>query len=275
MNVFPVLPGTVSFTPADLAARLSTRWLGRAAIVVEACPSTNDLAAQQARAGAAEGLVVVAEAQSGGRGRLGRTWHSPPGENLYFSILLRPARPAAEIPPLTLLAGAALARALAAFGVTPRLKWPNDVQLAVGGDARKVAGVLTEMVTEGGHVAHVIVGIGVNVNARDFPLELTESATSLRLARAESGPDQVIDRLDVLAAVLSAFESAYEQFRAEGPRAAVALWSPHAALGTRCRLRTGGGELAGTALGIDADGALRVRDDDGRIHRVVSGEPIT
>ncbi|HVR60384.1 MAG TPA: biotin--[acetyl-CoA-carboxylase] ligase [Polyangia bacterium] len=265
------------FTAADLAARLSTRWLGRAAMVLEACPSTNDLAAQQARAGAAEGLVVVADAQSGGRGRLGRTWHSPSGENLYFSMLLRPTRPAAEIPPLTLLAGAALARALSGFGVTPRLKWPNDVQLPVGGQPRKVAGVLTEMTTEGGHVAHVIVGVGVNVNTRAFPPELAQTATSLRLAQAATaGADAniaVIDRLDVLTAILAAFEAAYDQFRADGPHAAVALWNPHAALGTRCRVRAGGRDVEGTSLGIDADGALLVRDDDGRVHRVVSGEP--
>lgn len=266
---------TATFTVDDLQERLTTRWLGREAIIVDACASTNDLAAQHARAGAAEGLVVVADTQSGGRGRLGRAWHSPPGENLYLSILLRPTRPPPEIPPLTLLAGAAVAQALATFGVTPGLKWPNDVQLSSGAQRRKVAGILTEMATEGVTVSHVVVGIGINVNTRAFPPALAAIATSLRQARAAAGGDQIIDRLDVLGAVLCAFEAAYDRFRADGPAAAVALWNPFAALGTRCRVRADGRDVEGTSLGIDPDGALRIRDDDGRVHRVVSGEVTT
>src|SRR5204862_8316813 len=122
-------------------------------------------------AGGAEGLVVAADAQSAGRGRLGRAWHSPPGSGLYFSILLRPSRPPVEIPPLTLLAGAAVARGLADLGagLEPRLKWPNDVLLAQagadggdGGAYRKVAGILTEMTTEGDRAGQVVVGVGLN-----------------------------------------------------------------------------------------------------------------
>ncbi len=131
--------------------RLGTRWLGRAFEWHAACGSTNDLAAERAREGAAAGLVIAADAQTAGRGRLGRTWHSPAGDNLYLSILLRPTRPPSEIPPLTLLAGAAVARALAALGLAPRLKWPNDVELVddEAGRRRKVAGILTEMATRG------------------------------------------------------------------------------------------------------------------------------
>src|SRR5262245_58581966 len=114
-------------TPDRVAAVLGTRWLGRRYEWHAVCGSTSDLAAERARAGAPAGLVIAADAQTGGRGRLGRSWHSPAGENLYLSLLLRPARPAAEIPPLTLLAGAAVARGLAPLGVSPRLKWPNDV----------------------------------------------------------------------------------------------------------------------------------------------------
>jgi BirA family biotin operon repressor/biotin-[acetyl-CoA-carboxylase] ligase len=202
---------------------------------------------------------------------MGRDWFSPRGENLYFSLLLRPVRPPAEIPPLTLLAGAALAEALAGFGVVPRLKWPNDVMLpdAVTGEPHKVAGILTEMVSEGERVAHVVVGIGLNVNGTNFPAELAGRATSLALARG-----QPIDRVTVLCAVLSALERAYDDFRANGPRAAVSRWSVHAALGSRCRVAVDGREVSGVALGLDPDGALRVRDDDGDIVRVISGEII-
>src|SRR5215467_8586671 len=135
-------------TAERLAARLATSSLGRAYEWHDACASTNDLAAARGRTGAPAGLVVAADRQTAGRGRLGRSWHSPPGESLYFSVLLRPARPAAEVPPVTLLVGGAIAQALAPLGVTPRLKWPNDVELVErDGRRRKLAGILTEMST--------------------------------------------------------------------------------------------------------------------------------
>lgn len=264
---------TDDLTAERLSARLETRWLGRAYEWHASCPSTNDLAATRARGDAPEGLVIATDAQTAGRGRLGRAWHSPAGESLYVSLLLRPARPPSEIPPVTLLAGAAVARALAALGFAPRLKWPNDVQLVVEGGVRKVAGLLTEMASEGGRVGHVVVGMGLNVNAAAFPDELAEKATSLRLAGGRA-----LDRAEVLAAVLDAFEPLYDDYRAEGPAVAVAAWEPFAALGARCRVGGPGQTtdvIEGVALGIDADGALRVRDDAGRIHRVISGEIAT
>jgi BirA family transcriptional regulator, biotin operon repressor / biotin---[acetyl-CoA-carboxylase] ligase len=181
-------------TPERLGARLTTRWLGRAYEWHESCESTNDLAAARARADAPEGLVVATDVQTAGRGRLGRAWHSPAGESLYLSILLRPMRPPPEIPPLTLLAGAAVARALARIGFQPRLKWPNDVQLdGAGGARRKVAGILTEMATEGNRVGHVVVGLGLNVNTPAFPDELRETATTLTHVAG-----RVVERAEVL-----------------------------------------------------------------------------
>jgi BirA family biotin operon repressor/biotin-[acetyl-CoA-carboxylase] ligase len=251
-------------TGSRVAARLGARWLGRTYEWHEACDSTNDLAAARARAGAPQGLVVATERQSAGRGRLGRVWHSPAGENLYVSILLRPTRPAPEIPPITLLAGAAVARALAGLGFEPRLKWPNDVQLDAG---RKVAGILTEMASEGGRVGHVVVGLGLNVNTLSFRDELAARATSLRLVAGHA-----FERAAVLAAVLDQLERLYEAFEAGGPVVASEAWQPFAAVGARCRVSAPGADLEGTMLGIDADGALRLRDDAGQIHRVLSGE---
>src|SRR5262245_30528802 len=200
-------------TADNVAARLVTRQLGRTYEWHAVCASTSDLAAERARAGATAGLVICADAQTGGRGRLGRSWHSPAGENLYFSLLLRPARPAAEIPPLTLLAGAAVARAVAPLGVSPRLKWPNDVQLVEGdGTRRKLAGVLTEMASAGNRVEHVVVGVGINVNATAFPPELADRATSLRGALG-----RIIDRAEILSAVLNAFEPLYDELVRSGP----------------------------------------------------------
>src|SRR5262245_25591061 len=208
-------------TADTVGAALGTRWLGRAYEWHAVCASTSDLVAERARAGAPAGLVIAADAQTAGRGRLGRSWHSPAGANLYVSLLLRPRRPAAEIPPLTLLAGAAIARAIAPLGVSPRLKWPNDVQLVDAADRRrKLAGVLTEMASAGERVEHVVVGVGVNVNVTAFPAELAERATSLRLALGAP-----VDRARVLAAVLNAFEPLYEEFEQHGPAAAVAAFS--------------------------------------------------
>ncbi len=254
-----------------LTASLGTRWLGRAFEWRDRCGSTNDLAADRARAGVAAGFVIAADAQTAGRGRLGRSWHSPAGDNLYFSIVLRPTRPPSEIPPITLLAGAAVARALAAFGLAPRLKWPNDVELSDdGGSRRKVAGILTEMATAGPSALHVVVGVGINVNGVDFPPEIAARATSLR--RALGRP---IDRAQLLGALLGAFEPLYEEFERRGPAAAVEAFEGHAAFPARCRVTAPGSpgdRLEGIALGIEADGALRLRDDTGQIHHVISGE---
>ena len=149
------------------------------------CGSTNDVAAAEARAGAPEGLLVTADEQTDGRGRMGRTWHAPAGANLTFSLLLRPRRPAAEIPPITLLAGGALAVAVRGLGlgIDARVKWPNDLMVGTGPSRRKLAGILTEATTEGDRIGHVVVGIGLNVNAVDFPPELAAKATSLRRER--------------------------------------------------------------------------------------------
>jgi BirA family transcriptional regulator, biotin operon repressor / biotin---[acetyl-CoA-carboxylase] ligase len=283
--------------PAALAARLHTRWLGRAFEWHAECGSTNDLAAERARAGAPAGLVIVADAQTAGRGRMGRTWHSPADENLYLSIVLRPARPPSEIPPITLLAGAAVARALQTFGLTPRLKWPNDVELVdqvqepwegsralprrtppgearlrprETGRRRKVCGVLTEMASAGGSALHVVVGIGINANAVDFPPEIADRATSLRRALGRA-----VDRVQLLAALLDAFEPLCGEFDRRGPAAAVEAFEAHAAFPAPCRVTAPGrpGErLEGIALGVEPDGALRLQDQTGHIHRVISGE---
>jgi BirA family biotin operon repressor/biotin-[acetyl-CoA-carboxylase] ligase len=256
-----------------LAAGLTTRWLGRAYEWIASCGSTNDLAGERARAGAPAGLVIAADSQSAGRGRLGRSWHSPPGANLYVSVLLRPSRPPAEIPPLTLLVGGALARALSAQGFAPRLKWPNDVELVdePSGRRRKVAGILTEMASAGDRALHVVVGVGLNVNGAAFPPELAGRATSLRQARG----GQPLDRAPLLAAFLNLLEPMLEDFERAGPGAAVAAFEAFAALPAPCRVTAPGrpgDRLEGVALGVDPDGALRLRDETGQIHRVLSGE---
>jgi BirA family biotin operon repressor/biotin-[acetyl-CoA-carboxylase] ligase len=255
--------------PSALQARLTTAWLGRRHLHVATCASTNDLAAAEARAGAPAGTLVTADAQTAGRGRLGRTWHAPPGENLTFSVVLRPTRPSAEIPTLTLLVGGTLAEALRGLGFDARVKWPNDVLLRPDGRPRKVAGILTEAATVGMEVGHVIVGIGLNVNVGAFPDELAGRATSLRLVRGAP-----LARLEVLVRVLASLEAAVDRFAATGPEAAIALWEAHADRELRCRARIDGRDVEGTTAGVLPDGSLQLRDDTGALYRIVAGEII-
>lgn len=252
--------------PTVFLGALGTSRLGRRCRFFAECGSTNDVAAAASPA-EPEGLLVVADRQTRGRGRLGRAWVSAAGEDLTFSVLLRPLLPAARVPPLTLLAGATLARVLERHGVAATVKWPNDVLLETPNGPRKVAGILTEMATERDGVRHVVLGIGVNVNAAEVPPELASRATSLLLATGRR-----FDRAALLAAILNALEPAYDGFSRDGPAEAVACWRRRARLGERVRVRHGGAETEGVALDVDADGALLLRDAGGRVLRIVAGE---
>jgi BirA family biotin operon repressor/biotin-[acetyl-CoA-carboxylase] ligase len=253
--------------PERVLTSLRTARLGRRYQFLLSCASTNDEVRAHAVLGAAEGLVVVADSQTGGRGRLGRSWHSPPGENLYFSLLLRPALAARAATPLTLLAGAALASSLAGQGAQPRLKWPNDLLLPDGGHVRKAAGILTEMATEGDRVRHIVLGVGLNVRQSVFPPELSERATSLALSTGTAE-----DRGLLLARFLEDFEATYDAFVTDGPARGLGIWRAFASLPQMCRVRHEAQMLEGEAVDVDETGALLVRDDGGQIHRVISGE---
>ena len=263
-------PGVRGLDPARLQKRLTTAWLGRSHVHLETCASTNDRAATEAKAGGTEGLLVTTDDQTDGRGRQGRVWLARPGENLTFSLLLRPTRPPPEIPPLTLLAGGAVAEALSTLGFAARVKWPNDVLLRGPTGPRKVAGILTEATTVGERIGHVVVGIGINVNTTSFPDELADKATSLRLIGGGA-----LDLAEVLARVLASFETAYENYRAMGPAAAIPLWEAHADRLLRSRAQIDGRDVEGVAMGVLPDGSLQIRDDDDVIHRIVAGEVST
>lgn len=195
---------------ADLQKACRTKLLGREILYLDSTPSTNRRAREEARRGAPEGAVVIADSQSQGRGRMGRPWSSPRGVNLYLSIVLRPPLSPAQIPSMTLLAGVSCARAIGKVtGLDARLKWPNDIY--VGG--RKTAGILAE--TEGGNpgLHFVILGIGINVNweAENMPADLRETATSLC---TEGGRE--FDRSALAGEVLAGLEEDYGLFRNEG-----------------------------------------------------------
>lgn len=254
--------------------------LGSPLVHLPSCDSTNREVMQLGRSGAAEGTTVTASEQTAGRGRRGRSWHSPPGENLYLSVLLRPSCPPSAAPLLTLVAGLALVECAAELlgpsrAGDARLKWPNDLLLAAPGEPlRKAGGILTEMVCSGGGIDFVVVGIGCNVNTLRFPPEL--SATSLRQVLVAGGAEAPeLPVADVAQALLRRLSGQYERFLFAGPGPVLRAFERHAAyLGqpTPVTVHSGDQTLSGLAEGLDPDGALRLRTTDGTLHRIVAGE---
>jgi len=236
-------------------------------LVVDAVPSTNALAIERAQAGAADGFVVVAEHQTGGRGRLDRTWETPRGSALTFSMVLRPTAPTRSWPWLPLLTGYAVDKALKAQGYDAGVKWPNDVLI---GD-RKVAGILIERIeTSDGPAA--VVGVGLNVGMREDELPVP-TATSLAVA---SGVEP--DRTDVLVSVLSTLREAYDAWQAGGDHTGLRLAESYAAacvtVGQDVRVEMPDGSvLTGRATGIDPGGRLVVDGPDGTSY-VAAGDVI-
>ena len=254
---------------ATLKNQLQTRFLGKPLYFFPTIDSTNTYAARLAREGASEGTAVIADSQSSGKGRLGRSWVSPPKVNLYLSVILRPPLPAAAAPQLSLLAGVAVADTITQVcGLTPQIKWPNDV--LVGG--KKVCGILAEMQTEAETLCAVVLGIGVNLNAplTAFPEELRDKASSLLLAGG-----QPVDRSAFTASLLTQLEKAYELWLEGGFPALRPAWERHAAslIGKQVTVAAPEGTVTGTVLGLDTDGALLLREgQSGAPRRLLAGD---
>lgn len=252
----------------DLLARLPDNLIvGRDIRVFEETNSTNDVAEKLARDGVKEGVVVFAEAQKKGRGRLGRRWLSPARKGLWFSVLLRPdLRPQAATQ-LTVVAATALARALRKqTGLTPEIKWPNDILLR----GKKVAGILTELSAELDHVKHLIIGIGVDVNLTnaDLPADLRKLATSLRV---ESG--QAVSRPELAAAILRELDADYARMRAGQFEALADEWEEQCmTIGRTVSIRLGDRVQTGVAEALDSEGALLLRTQHGRLERIIGGD---
>lgn len=243
-------------------ARTGARVIGRVIHALDEVSSTQAEVARLAAEGAPEGLVVTARHQRAGRGRLGRVWWDQPGQGLLLSVLLRPPVASTRVPQLGLVGGLAVIDAVAAeTGLTPGLRWPNDVMVG----ERKVCGVLAEAATRAdGGVDRVILGIGLNVNHEWFPPEVAGRASSLRLLTG-----RVHDRERLLAALLEALDARYREFLAESEDLRAA-WRRHSVtLGARVRAADG---REGVAVDLDETGALLVRAEDGALLRVVSGE---
>lgn len=239
--------------------------MGRQRFDLASCASTSDEAARLARAGAVHGTIVVADAQTQGRGRLGRAWSSPTG-GLYLSVVLRLPLPPSDVPGVTLAIGIAVCDAARAFGAAVDLKWPNDVVACGDGRPRKLAGVLVEAQSQGGRVDAVIAGIGVNVRGPVAP-EVADRAVALsELVPADAAPS----RDELLAVLLPLLETWTDRYVAAGPASIVPAWQARMFPGLRVRVPDRAVE--GAALGLGPDGALRVQDDAGVIHFIRSGE---
>jgi BirA family transcriptional regulator, biotin operon repressor / biotin---[acetyl-CoA-carboxylase] ligase len=228
--------------------------------------STNSIAFELGQAGEPHGALVLAEQQTAGRGRAGRSWHSEKSNGIYMTLLLRPAISPMHAPLLTLLTGLALRDTiLEETGLTPDLRWPNDLLVA----GKKCGGILTEMHAEPDRVHFVVIGIGVNVNHANLPPDIAGLATSLRIAGGRT-----YSRLQVLVRLLQKLESYYNQFLAEGPSPIVARFSEVSsyARGKRVRISTPMESYIGLTDGLEPHGLLRVRREDGRLETVISGD---
>jgi len=228
--------------------------------------STNTMAERLARGGAAEGTVVIADAQTQGRGRLGRSWASPANRNLYLSLLLRPELAPQLAPQLALVAGVATVETIRLWAPQAVLKWPNDVLI----DGRKVAGLLAEMGTDGERLQHVVVGIGVNLNVRidEMPPELRDKAGSVFEA---SGT--VVDRVAFIDQLLDRLEQCCDAYRDGGFAVMRPRWEAHANMIDRlvC-IDDGQRRYEGRVIGLGDDGTLRLRDVAGHELRIIAGD---
>jgi BirA family biotin operon repressor/biotin-[acetyl-CoA-carboxylase] ligase len=253
-------------TPELLRARLRGSLFGKRVSHFFRTDSTNRVAFELGHDGEAEGAVVVAEEQTAGRGRAGRSWVSERGTGIYVTVLLRPKLAPVQAPLLTMMAGiSARAAVEAVTGLNVDLKWPND--LMIGG--KKVGGILTEMHAEPALVRFVIVGIGINVNQEKFPAEIAGVATSLRV---ESG--RLHSRVEILVRLLREFEKDYLRLVRDGSASVVNTFQEVSsyALGKKVRVVTGAETFTGVTAGLTAEGLLRVERSGGEIITVIAGD---
>lgn len=257
---------------------MNVGWAGRRTVRMEEVDSTNETAKKYACQGAENGTLIVAERQTAGKGRRGRSWEGRSGESLLMSLLVRPDFSSDKASCLTLLTAMAVCRAAEAeladgqaedlsggAAVIPRIKWPNDVILGT----RKVCGILTELIFDGDGKPCVIIGVGVNVNNRSFSDELRDKATSLYL---ETGRQMNRERL--MRRIWSEFEQIYEIFvRIQDFSELKEEYEDRLAnRGCYCRLLYEGSEQGGVAVGIDDCGRLQIRTDGGTVLNVDAGE---
>lgn len=255
--------------PEEIRERFASARLGNAVHYFPELDSTNRFAFKLAAEGAGEGAVVLAEQQTHGKGRLGRSWFSPAYLNIYVSVILKPQFAPADAPQLTLMSAVAVADAAQLFlGYAPAIKWPNDI--LVGG--RKLAGILTESSVDRDRLHFVVVGIGVNLNvpAELLPEDLRGLATSLLILKR-----QAVDRTTFAGELIQSLDRCYGELEQRGFPHIAARWESFFELkGRKVKVEMGDRQVSGTATGIDRDGALLIERSGGALERVIAGDVI-
>ena len=246
---------------------LKTSYIGQNCIYKNETDSTNDDAKKLASSSFSEnnGTVIIAGSQRRGKGRLGRKWEAEK-KGLYFSVILRPEIMPGEAPQITLLAGIAAARAIEKVcGIDAKIKWPNDIIV----NGRKISGILTEMSAEMERVKYIVVGIGINVNNEEFPDDIKNKAGSVYMITGKKS-----DRVEIYKAVIEEFEILYDEYIKKGSFAFAAEEYSQMCItiGMKVRVSLKEGEIIGEAVGIDENGALLIKKDDGKRIVISSGE---
>jgi BirA family biotin operon repressor/biotin-[acetyl-CoA-carboxylase] ligase len=263
-----MMAGHDRLTLEGVRRHLDTEVVGQHIYIFESVDSTNQALARLADRGATEGTVVMAESQTAGRGRHGSTWFSPATTSLYVSVLFRPSIALRELPLFVPIASLALAEAAWLEGAPARIKWPNDVVV----NDRKLGGVLVLAPSIDERLAHVILGVGVNLNVAPADLAAGLGAAAEGAVSLHEIVDHAIDRNHFAASLLTRLEKWHRTYLTRGPAAVHIAWQERDALhGRRIEAWSGGERCQGWADGIDADGTLIVVDDAGRPHHVVAG----
>lgn len=249
----------------EIKAGLTTDRFGNRIVYREQVDSTQSLAQTKAKEGAAEGTLVVADEQIGGKGRMGRPWHSQAQAGIWMSLILRPPIPLQQTPQLTLVAAVAACRAIRKeTALEAGIKWPNDIFI----NGKKTCGILTELNAEPDRVNFVVVGTGMNVNTADFPDELKPVATSLRL---ESG--RTFHRANLIRRYLNEWETLYDHYVTEGFPTIKEEWESYdLSIGRTITVRTLNGTKKGTALALNDEGALLFKNDQGETEKIYSAD---
>ncbi len=247
---------------------LETKIFGKKEIIYfTETDSTNTKAKEFASKGAPEGTLVVAEKQTMGRGRKGRSWFSPESDNVYASIILRPKIPPSEAPVITLLSAVATAEALISLtDLKPRIKWPNDILI----NGKKIAGILTEISMEMDAVDFIVVGIGLNINTKkeDFSREIKRLATSVFIETKKR-----FSRAKILGEYLKWYETYYDIFKEKGFKPVSSRWKELTdIIGKRITVDMISKKYVGRVVDVDDEGVLILKDDKGKLHRIYSGD---
>ena len=252
------------YNETTIADQIHTKWAGKTVHFARETDSTNLWIKRLAKEGASEGTLALAEFQSAGRGRLGRSWEVPEGTSVMMSILLRPKFEPQYAPTLTLVMGMAVAKAVKNLGFDVSIKWPNDVVVS----HKKICGILTEMGVRDGKIDYAVIGVGINVNIKEFPEEMADKATSLYL---ESGKE--FDRSQIPGRVMEAFEEYYEKFAATCDLSGLKEEYESILANYNQPVRVLAKEpYEGVARGITDGGELLVEKTDGTIVAVSAGE---